>query len=90
MAHIQFQTINSYKVPWLYWQLITNPDPHQGQDYEVCTGFTFIIISLALNLDILYRSKSMAQIGIPSPAHPRLLLPSQALRLILAHHLHCE
>lgn len=29
------QKINNYKVPWLYWQLITNPDPHYGEDYEV-------------------------------------------------------
>ncbi|KAJ7247105.1 glycoside hydrolase family 5 protein [Mycena rebaudengoi] len=29
------QKINSYKVPWLYWELITNPDPHQGEDYEI-------------------------------------------------------
>lgn len=27
--------INSYGVPWLYWELITNNDPGQGQDYEV-------------------------------------------------------
>ncbi|KAJ7090625.1 hypothetical protein C8R44DRAFT_891797 [Mycena epipterygia] len=29
------QKINNYKVPWLYWELISNPDPHQGQDYEI-------------------------------------------------------
>lgn len=29
------QKINNYKVPWIYWQIITNPDPHQGEDYEV-------------------------------------------------------
>lgn len=29
------QAINGFKIPWLYWQLITNPDPHQGEDYEV-------------------------------------------------------
>lgn len=29
------QKINNYKVPWIYWELITNPDPHQGEDYEV-------------------------------------------------------
>lgn len=29
------QKINSYQVPWLYWELITNPDPGEGQDYEV-------------------------------------------------------
>lgn len=27
--------MNKFKVPWVYWQLITNPDPHQGEDYEV-------------------------------------------------------
>lgn len=27
--------INNYKVPWLYWELITNTDPGDGQDYEV-------------------------------------------------------
>ncbi|KAF8181936.1 hypothetical protein K438DRAFT_1601245, partial [Mycena galopus ATCC 62051] len=27
--------INNYKVPWLYWELISNPDPHQSQDYEI-------------------------------------------------------
>ncbi|KAF8181368.1 glycoside hydrolase family 5 protein [Mycena galopus ATCC 62051] len=29
------QKINSYKLPFLYWELISNPDPHQGDDYEV-------------------------------------------------------
>ncbi|KAK7033943.1 hypothetical protein VNI00_012570 [Paramarasmius palmivorus] len=29
------QKINNYKVPWLYWELISNPDPHQGEDYEI-------------------------------------------------------
>ncbi|KAJ3893878.1 glycoside hydrolase family 5 protein [Lentinula edodes] len=29
------QKINNYKVPWLYWELITNPDPGEGQDYEI-------------------------------------------------------
>ncbi|KAF9461513.1 glycoside hydrolase family 5 protein [Collybia nuda] len=29
------QKINNYKVPWFYWELITNPDPHQGEDYEI-------------------------------------------------------
>jgi len=29
------QKINSYGVPWLYWELITNTDPHQDQDYEI-------------------------------------------------------
>ncbi|KAJ7491757.1 glycoside hydrolase family 5 protein [Mycena galericulata] len=29
------QKINNYQVPWLYWELISNPDPHQGQDYEI-------------------------------------------------------
>ncbi|KAJ7584792.1 glycoside hydrolase family 5 protein [Mycena floridula] len=29
------QAMNSFKVPWVYWQLITNKDPHQGEDYEI-------------------------------------------------------
>ncbi|KAK7013753.1 glycoside hydrolase superfamily [Favolaschia claudopus] len=29
------QKINNYKVPWVYWELISNPDPHQGEDYEI-------------------------------------------------------
>ncbi|KAF5360071.1 hypothetical protein D9758_007553 [Tetrapyrgos nigripes] len=29
------QKINSQKVPWLYWELITNTDPHEGEDYEI-------------------------------------------------------
>ncbi|KAJ7874393.1 glycoside hydrolase family 5 protein [Mycena leptocephala] len=29
------QKINSRKVPWLYWELISNADPHQGEDYEI-------------------------------------------------------
>ncbi|TFK50436.1 glycoside hydrolase [Heliocybe sulcata] len=29
------QKINSYGVPWMYWELITNADPHYGQDYEI-------------------------------------------------------
>ncbi|KAJ7246835.1 glycoside hydrolase family 5 protein [Mycena haematopus] len=32
--------INNYKVPWLYWELISNPDPHQSQDYEIQVGGT--------------------------------------------------
>ncbi|KAJ7891073.1 glycoside hydrolase [Mycena leptocephala] len=29
------QKINNYKLPWLYWELINNVDPHQGDDdYE--------------------------------------------------------
>ncbi|KAJ7617906.1 glycoside hydrolase family 5 protein [Roridomyces roridus] len=34
------QKINNYQVPWLYWQLITNADPHQGEDYEIDVGGT--------------------------------------------------
>lgn len=29
------QKINGWGIPWLYWEFITNPDPHQGEDYEV-------------------------------------------------------
>ncbi|KAJ7112904.1 glycoside hydrolase superfamily [Mycena epipterygia] len=29
------KAINALGVPWLYWELITNPDPKQGQDYEI-------------------------------------------------------
>ncbi|KAJ7903193.1 glycoside hydrolase superfamily [Mycena leptocephala] len=29
------QKINSHKVPWLYWELISNPDPHHDEDYEI-------------------------------------------------------
>ncbi|KAJ7479277.1 glycoside hydrolase family 5 protein [Mycena latifolia] len=29
------QKINNYKVPWLYWEVISNVDPHQGEDYEI-------------------------------------------------------
>ncbi|KAJ6472346.1 hypothetical protein C8R47DRAFT_727528 [Mycena vitilis] len=29
------QKINSHKVPWIYWELISNADPHQGEDYEI-------------------------------------------------------
>ncbi|KAJ7785265.1 glycoside hydrolase family 5 protein [Mycena maculata] len=29
------QKINNYGVPWLYWEVISNPDPHQGEDYEI-------------------------------------------------------
>lgn len=25
-------------VPWLYWELITNKDPHEGEDYEIQVG----------------------------------------------------
>ncbi|TFK39569.1 glycoside hydrolase [Crucibulum laeve] len=32
------QKINNYKVPWLYWELISNPDPHLEEDYEVGSG----------------------------------------------------
>ncbi|KAJ7321362.1 glycoside hydrolase family 5 protein [Mycena albidolilacea] len=34
------QKINSYKVPFLYWELISNPDPHQGEDYEIQVNAT--------------------------------------------------
>ncbi|KAJ6552845.1 hypothetical protein B0H19DRAFT_1210978 [Mycena capillaripes] len=27
--------INNYKVPFLYWELISNADPHQNEDYEI-------------------------------------------------------
>jgi len=30
--------INKYGVPWLYWELITNLDPHEGEDYEIQVG----------------------------------------------------
>lgn len=30
--------INKYGIPWLYWELITNPDPHEGEDYEIQVG----------------------------------------------------
>jgi len=29
------EKVNNYKVPWLYWELITNTDPGDGQDYEI-------------------------------------------------------
>ncbi|THU76947.1 glycoside hydrolase family 5 protein [Dendrothele bispora CBS 962.96] len=37
VANLQsnIQAINKFKVPWLYWQLITNPDPHEGEDFEI-------------------------------------------------------
>ncbi|KAJ6610644.1 hypothetical protein B0H10DRAFT_1953674 [Mycena sp. CBHHK59/15] len=31
----QAQKINGHKVPWLYWGLPTNLDPHQSEDYEI-------------------------------------------------------
>ncbi|KZP30326.1 glycoside hydrolase family 5 protein [Athelia psychrophila] len=34
------QKINSYGVPWVYWELITNADPGQDQDYEIDVGGT--------------------------------------------------
>lgn len=27
--------INSYGVPWMYWEPIPGADPHQEEDYEV-------------------------------------------------------
>lgn len=27
--------INSYGVPWMYWEPIPGTDPHQQEDYEV-------------------------------------------------------
>ncbi|KAF8146714.1 glycoside hydrolase, partial [Mycena galopus ATCC 62051] len=42
------QKINSYKLPFLYWELISNPDPHQGDDYEVnTTDADWILLSNA-------------------------------------------
>lgn len=32
------EKINNYGVPWLYWELITNQDPHEGEDYEIQVG----------------------------------------------------
>ncbi|KAJ6517254.1 hypothetical protein C8R47DRAFT_1062949 [Mycena vitilis] len=29
------QKINSRKVPWIYWELISNADPHQSEDYKI-------------------------------------------------------
>ncbi|KAH7097923.1 glycoside hydrolase family 5 protein [Auriculariales sp. MPI-PUGE-AT-0066] len=29
------QKLNRYGVPWLYWEFITNDDPHWGEDYEI-------------------------------------------------------
>jgi len=40
--------MNSYKVPWVYWQLITNEDPHQGEDYEVCLGLLSMLQPLLI------------------------------------------
>ncbi|KAJ7192125.1 glycoside hydrolase [Mycena pura] len=34
------QKIAAYKVPWLYWELISNADPHEGEDYEIQVGGT--------------------------------------------------
>ncbi|KAJ7815015.1 glycoside hydrolase [Mycena leptocephala] len=40
------QKINNYKLPWLYWELINNVDPHQddNEDYEarVVPGLSFM------------------------------------------------
>ncbi|KAJ2964085.1 hypothetical protein NQZ79_g1024 [Umbelopsis isabellina] len=30
--------MNSAGLPWLYWQFLTNPDPHQDWDYEIQVG----------------------------------------------------
>jgi len=30
--------LNAAGVPWLYWQLITNPDPHEDEDFEIQIG----------------------------------------------------
>lgn len=37
--------LNKWKVPWIYWQLITNIDPHEGEDYEVLLA---LLIKLSL------------------------------------------
>jgi mannan endo-1,4-beta-mannosidase len=31
----------------VYWELISNPDPHQGEDYEVLPGYPFPLLSRA-------------------------------------------
>jgi mannan endo-1,4-beta-mannosidase len=28
-------SITAAGIPWFYWQILPNPDPHQGWDYEV-------------------------------------------------------
>jgi len=33
------EKVNNFKVPWLYWELITNVDPHEGEDFEVIPFF---------------------------------------------------
>lgn len=50
------QKINNYKVPWLYWELISNPDPHEDQDYEVCVSYR-LQESLTLGLDSSKRTR---------------------------------
>lgn len=30
--------ISAAGVPWMYWQIIPNADPHDGYDYEVSRG----------------------------------------------------
>ncbi|EIW75190.1 glycoside hydrolase family 5 protein [Coniophora puteana RWD-64-598 SS2] len=32
------QKMNQYGVSWIYWELITNTDPNQGEDYEIDIG----------------------------------------------------
>lgn len=45
LAHRSFIWLCSVhvQVPWLYWELITNGDPHQGEDYEV-SGLSPLLI----------------------------------------------
>lgn len=86
------QKINNYKVPWFYWELITNPDPGEGQDYEVCV-FCFrlwcVFQNLIQSIDT-FRLKLMGRIGVLYLVWRIPRLPSRMQHLISVRLSLCE
>src|ERR1700761_3539756 len=61
----QAQKIAAYKVPWLYWELISNADPHEGEDYEVRAHLVELTPTRCF-LTLHARSRSAARTGARS------------------------
>lgn len=45
--------MNKYKIPWFYWELITNEDPHQEEDYEVRDSVLSYKLDIYLICDVM-------------------------------------
>ena len=56
--------ISQAGIPWMYWQIIPNADPHDGNDYEVGVPFRAVKQERLLTPEMQSRWASTTQTGV--------------------------